>query len=292
MGMKTHPPVCVTTDGIAADRGVVGQQRTGRWVCRSIGRLALRYVRRADILSRRCQLRPSESVVANDKHLGFVGQPADESNGRRTKYMDASKGSTELSRVRPSRTVVPLLMAMMLLLGNATGAVADYVYEQGRTHSSSTSCTDTRAETSHGSNGGGYWRADAISLYVGHVFGWGDLHCARNWDRPGGYLRAADQAYKWDSSQGKWVLCADTGWKYNTKTADRFIYSVNYGSSTPPCGSGYYGNHGWGQLKNNGKWYGGVIWSGYHWLPTRDSTSKNTDKATYLLDDLRAKFGL
>ncbi len=39
-----------------------------------------------------------------------------------------------------------------------------------------------------------------------------------------------------------------------------------YPADKPPCGDGYYGTSGGGYVKTNGEWYGGYVWSGYHWL--------------------------
>lgn len=66
-----------------------------------------------------------------------------------------------------------------------------------------------------------------------------------------------------------WAHCVGSGWYKNNRTVDTFILEWDYGRGGPPCGVGYYGTHGHANVKYNGDWKGGPMWSGVaHYLPT------------------------
>lgn len=157
-------------------------------------------------------------------------------------------------------------LAVIVALGmlgtiGAQPASADYIYQKVTIYGSDTNCTGGRAEISHGS-GSGYAKADAYSWYAQWYPTVGNVHCGRDFARPPGYLAAAFDLYKWNGSA--WALCQQTPWNYNTSQTHQWYVWTRYGS--PPCGNGYYGTSALSYVWNN-QWFGGSVWSGYHYLP-------------------------
>lgn len=151
--------------------------------------------------------------------------------------------------------------AFVLTLISSSEAEAHTVYNRGNVYASSTNCTWSRADKSHGTGGGQHY-AFTRSTYA-QFTPWGDLHCGRNWDRPPGYIAVKYNNLKWNGS--RWQLCTYTRWIYNPVTRHYHQTRVNSGAS-PPCGRGYYGTMAFSSVYNGG-WYGGRMWSGYHFLP-------------------------
>jgi hypothetical protein len=126
-------------------------------------------------------------------------------------------------------------------------------------------CVINRSEISHGSNGTGYNIVRAIAKEQA-VTPWGTFPCEKTWDRGPGYLRSKIHFVK-HISGNTWGMCYDSGWYYNSTTANEFDLYKNWGSGGPPCGSGTYATHGHTGTKLNGTWHGGSILSGGHQLP-------------------------
>lgn len=75
--------------------------------------------------------------------------------------------------------------------------------------------------------------------------------------------------WRWNDVRSRWEVCSDPGYYYNPGKASNFDLPMKPvpGNKTP-CGNGYYGATGIGYVVYDGKWYGGDVWSGYHWLAT------------------------
>lgn len=112
---------------------------------------------------------------------------------------------------------------------------------------------------SHGT-GGGYSKVDGVTQRENRVLG---TSCSTTHSLGAGYKALRMHLYKWTGSA--WGVCASTSYKYNSTTTYKLVQAVYWGSS-PRCGNGYYGTSG-GSWHYNGAWYGGSVWSGYHWLP-------------------------
>lgn len=154
------------------------------------------------------------------------------------------------------------LFLSIAILGVSQGsAAANYVYEKVNTYQSDTNCTSGRSETSHGANNNGYFKADTTSRYNFFTV-WGPINCGKDWNRSAGQIATKIDIYKWDGYQ--WLLCAATDWLYNGGVQAFDSYYVNSGYLF--CGVGYYGTIANGYVWNNA-WYGGGVWSGYHYLP-------------------------
>jgi hypothetical protein len=153
-----------------------------------------------------------------------------------------------------------LAVCASILLSNSE-AEAHTVYNNGYVYASSTNCTWSRADKSHGTGGGQHYAftRSKYALYTTR----GDLHCGRRWDRPPGYIAARYNNYKWSGQ--RWQVCTHTSYRYNPQTRHYHQVRVNSGTR-PPCGRGHYGTTAFSYV-NNGGWYGGTMWSGYHYLP-------------------------
>lgn len=162
-------------------------------------------------------------------------------------------------RLLDALTVGLLSLAMLAL--PAVPAEAHYVAERVNTYFSHDNCEDTRSETSHGQSGGGYLRIDSIASRYNRALKWA---CMETYERPAGGHAVKGHFYKWTGSE--WALCWQSKWSYNGTPTSRYWAYKDFGSY-PDCGSGYYGNNGGGYHEHGGQWYGGWVWSGYHYLP-------------------------
>jgi hypothetical protein len=162
---------------------------------------------------------------------------------------------------RASSVVVLCVLLVLAITGTASAHV---VYGKGHTYRSSTDCSWSYSEVSHG-GGGGYAKARTTADYKLSTPR-GAYDCLdKYWHRPAGYLAVRWYLYKWIPASQQWAVCRYTRWGYNSKSAHGLVSTWNFGSR-PPCGSGYYGvvTSGW---EKNGEWHGGTIWSGHHYLP-------------------------
>jgi hypothetical protein len=60
---------------------------------------------------------------------------------------------------------------------------------------------------------------------------------------------------------GLWGICRTTSW--------RGLYGAHKSTTqhwNKPCGSGYYSTKGVGEIKHNGHWVKGILWSGSHYF--------------------------
>jgi hypothetical protein len=154
------------------------------------------------------------------------------------------------------------ILVVALTLTIDTPAEAHTKSQKAYTYASVSNCTWGRADKRHGS-GGGYHYAFTRSKYARWT-PWGRMDCGPRWDRPAGNIAARYNNYKWNGES--WQVCTYTNYTYNPVT--RHYHQVGVSSGYyPPCGRGYYGTTGFSYVKNGGRWYGGRMWSGYHWLP-------------------------
>jgi hypothetical protein len=161
------------------------------------------------------------------------------------------------------------LWAVLTLVGvlavTTSPAKAHYVYEPGIVATWDHYCTKSRSEVSHGTHGGGYWKTDTESQAQNFYTG---VNCIDPFARPANYLGAYITAMVYDAFQGKWIVCFQRGWTYNSQTNAKLVLSYNHSSSSPPCGSNLkYRNLATSSVYDGSAWHGGKISSGDHWLP-------------------------
>jgi hypothetical protein len=158
------------------------------------------------------------------------------------------------------RKLPGLLLAVFAAISiPATPAQAHYVYSQADVYRSTGPCVTVRSETSHGTNNDGYFKNNMYSKWGLDQY---QTACGNAFARPAGYLTMKNQIYKWDGYQ--WTMCVDRAWVYNSTTTSSMQVLNNPGYLL--CGPGYYGLQT-GDFIYNGGWYGGSLWSGYHYLP-------------------------
>lgn len=166
------------------------------------------------------------------------------------------------------KTGTATIMAMMLVVGTGSAALAHYVYERAKVWENGRGdCVINRSEVSHG-GGGGYSKVDN-ETYEELNTPYGSYPCTDAWELGPKYKRNKIHFLK-NTSSG-WSLCWYSKWTYNAKTVNKFGIYWNFGSSTP-CGKGYYATHGHVENRinrNDGThyWVGGPMWSGSHYLP-------------------------
>jgi hypothetical protein len=167
------------------------------------------------------------------------------------------------------RTTIVAATIVTFLLGIVGPAQAHYVYAKGLVYGSSTDCTGSRSEISHG-NGGGYAKTDtdALYLFIEPITG-RQFHCIGLWSRPGGYIASGISIWRYSGLKRVWYVCRDSGYHYNTRSVYQYTlyWYLNAGAW---CGNGHFGNMA-SSWAYNGQWHGGNLWSGYHLLPALDS---------------------
>lgn len=163
-----------------------------------------------------------------------------------------------LKKIQARRSLQALALALVFLGATALPAAAHYVYAQPWTYFSDSTCEMTRSEVSHG-GGGGYYKTDGYTWRENRVLG---SSCSSDHKMAPGYKAANWAAWKWTGST--WALCAQSNYVYNSTVTSKLVVYWSYNST--PCGAGYYGNQGT-SWHYNGAWYGGTVWSGYHYLP-------------------------
>jgi len=160
---------------------------------------------------------------------------------------------------RSGRLAFVASLVVFFVVAGATAALAHYVYEQAEVWDGDGGrCLLVRSEISHG-NGGGYSKGSDLTYQQ-----LGPQACLFEWDRGPGYLRVRYNLLKWTGTQ--YGICKSVDWVYNGSTAN-IMDVYTYWGTTPPCGTGIYGTATTGQVKYNGSWYGGRMWSGVHTLP-------------------------
>jgi hypothetical protein len=75
--------------------------------------------------------------------------------------------------------------------------------------------------------------------------------------------------WKWTGSA--WAICNGTNWKFDYTGSDQFGplgpgWVFSYGGSAS-CGSGYYGTFASAYVWDGSAWRGGMVWSGYEFVP-------------------------
>lgn len=154
--------------------------------------------------------------------------------------------------------ILPLLVGAALG-GTAGPALANYVYQGGTVATYGTGlCVNARAEVSHG-DARGYRQADIESKRNNFYF---NFVCADPHVKPAGYLATQGDYWKW-SGDG-WYMCKNLDYTYSVDNRAKVIQSAR---EYLPCGQGYYGTYTTSYAKDNNTWYGGSVWSGYHYLP-------------------------
>lgn len=163
--------------------------------------------------------------------------------------------------------LVPRLVGVLTVLAITTfmiasqpqSASAHYVYEEGYTwEDGEHKCVETYSEISHG-DGRGY-TAGRVHAVKETLFD--NIACQRDWERPTGYLRVQPDLWYWTGSQ--WAYCIGLDPHHNTQPASKLQQGVYHQMQ---CGEGWYGAHTLGQTYHDGRWRGGRMWSGAHWLP-------------------------
>ncbi|MEU4656837.1 hypothetical protein AB0G32_23380 [Streptomyces sp. NPDC023723] len=168
-------------------------------------------------------------------------------------------------------TLLALLAAFGTTVVSATSASAHYVYwiEQVWSNADSSRCLLNRAETSHGSTGGGYFKGTAESLADIDP---SPLDCVLTWNRNTGELAVGIVVFKWYvdvNGDGSWLVCDYTDDRYyNSEPAYQFNLQWTAPAETL-CGEGYYGIQSNAGMVDSGEWVGlnASVWSGSHLLP-------------------------
>ncbi|MGW4725383.1 hypothetical protein [Streptomyces sp. NPDC004291] len=154
---------------------------------------------------------------------------------------------------------------------SASPASAHVVYTSDEmwSNTDSSKCLYSRSEVSHGA-GMGYFKGRSMASKDAELW---PADCTLPWYRPQGHLATRLYIFKWNASQGKWLVCRSTSWLYNGGNNASFtVQATTNTHTTPPCGKGYYGTSTISSVSYGGTWYGNIgLWSGHHYLPTTAS---------------------
>lgn len=172
-------------------------------------------------------------------------------------------------RPRPARHPVLLALGVTLavcgFIASTPGmANAHYVYEREHLYYTSADCVEGRSEVSHGSTGGGYYKASIWSQYKGVTNGV-EANCNVRFFRPRHYLYLHIWGMK--NTGGGLAICWGSYKHYNQSTDNGMSMYVRDSDGKPGCGSGWYGADSSIYMRN-GDMKGGHLWSGSHPLPT------------------------
>ncbi|MDO0934544.1 hypothetical protein QQY66_23745 [Streptomyces sp. DG2A-72] len=200
-----------------------------------------------------------------------------------------------MSSSRRRRSLRTALLALPAAFGltmvAATSANAHYVYwtEQVWGNADSSRCLWNRAETSHGSTGGGYFKGDSTSYADIDP---NPLDCVLSWDRNSGELAEGMIVFKWyvdANGDGSWLICDRTDqWYFNSEPAWKFELTWT-APAEGLCGAGYYGIRNYAGMVDSGEWVGlnANVWSGYHLLPDTSSLAATAEDEPVVPDWLK-----
>ncbi|NUW04033.1 hypothetical protein [Streptomyces sp. CAI 127] len=169
----------------------------------------------------------------------------------------------------------PAALAILLTTGTSTQAHYVYYAQQAWSNSDSSLCLWNYAETSHGSNGGGYFKGEARSQADVDL---NPFDCILPWERNQGDLGEFLIIYKWyvnSQGDGSWLQCEKPDdWHFNSEPATTFVL-WGRAPAEPLCGAGWYGIHNIAVMRDGGVWVGkeSVNWSGQHLLPDTSRVS-------------------
>ena len=161
------------------------------------------------------------------------------------------------------RALLALAVSLAASAATAGAALADGRSVSGMMYQAPELCVFGFDNFGHGDGWG--WADVYVDSSTADPWWLGGSHCALRFNRPAGYLAAQWQLWKWRGDLGQWVTCNYSGWQYNGSTSHHFSISKTFASYNV-CNAAYYGIMGGGYVYNNG-WYGGWLWTGYHWLP-------------------------
>ncbi|MEU0112789.1 hypothetical protein ABZ137_03445 [Streptomyces bobili] len=173
------------------------------------------------------------------------------------------------SSLRTALLALPAAFGITMVA--ATSASAHYVYyiEQVWSNPDSSRCLINRAETSHGSTGGGFFKGTSSSQADVDP---NPLDCVLGWERNAGELAEGMIVYKWYvdvNGDGSWLICDRTDqWYMNSVPAAGFELKWTAPAETL-CGAGYYSIRNYAGMVDSGEWVGlnATVYSGYHLLP-------------------------
>lgn len=138
------------------------------------------------------------------------------------------------------------LMSLVALFSLTTSALANIeIYESSYGTANTTTvddCINVRLETSHGSNGAGYYRTEVI-LMAQREGDEIDRPCTFKDINPDqGRFRVQLIQEKWNFNLVKWKVCKKTGWNRNRAGRATVTLSLEEVSAMPSCGDGFYRN--------------------------------------------------
>lgn len=154
--------------------------------------------------------------------------------------------------------MLSVAMVISFLLGALQPAVADNRLNEGFTYTDPNfNCTYGRADLRHDtSNYNGFARVVSKILLDNPTTG--KIVCGDFYARPGGYISAKIQYYKWNGSA--WAFCAATSTYYNNTNNSTFdLTEGTHPKGSPICGNGSYAVENVGYVSVNGTWYGGAV---------------------------------
>ena len=123
------------------------------------------------------------------------------------------------------------------------------------------------SEISHG-GGAGYAKAESSAGNIHQYF----LCLPPGSLRPPYFIRLEYELMKY--LDGYWGICwYNGGWIYNGTDAETVSDYQDFGNDSPPCSDGYYATYAHAEVKWDGTWRGGWLWSGRsgddsHYLPS------------------------
>lgn len=182
--------------------------------------------------------------------------------------MGVSGGAGQAGRPSVPRRLSAALVAVIaaVAVGVSAGqALADVIAEKGiLANYGNGMCVQGRSEISDGQYLMGYIKTDVVNL--GDLWG---MTGSCNWaeSKPPNYLKIKHQLSKFNGVTGGWDACWTSNVLYNSTTASELKQGVTFSGSRPYCGNGWYQNLGRSYVLDNNTWYGGALWSGYHYLP-------------------------
>lgn len=157
--------------------------------------------------------------------------------------------------------------ALLLLVGMATPASADYQSHTVIAWQGDIQCVKAQAEATASNVQGPYYDFKATAQAGNDRSGGCDVGPGNQ--VPDSHLAVRIEVWRWDGAQ--WNLCAQSDWAYNIFPAEG--WSQEYNGGDAPCGPGWYGDYGYAALQSQGVWYGydHPSWSGVVWADGQSS---------------------
>lgn len=160
-----------------------------------------------------------------------------------------------------------LLAALVATLVPSSPAEAHYKKTDALTYVSEFLCTQGVDEISHGRDGLGFVRSWTHAKTRTNFGPGGTAACSRSTSMAPGYIALKTHILKWDSRAGRWGICLwHDEWQFNRSWASGLGFNQDL-NLVAACGNGFYGTQAGHYLKMNSEWWGGWLWSGYHYLP-------------------------